>query len=367
MKFKSNDRFGIVLYVIGFVFLIITSYIGLSGIGLWGDGIYTLAIVLMQFNSFLTAALGDVHLISYYVVLKIFLKLFAFGGVAFQSKVFSLVPILLLGVLSLIKIRKNFGFLPSGLFFLFISSMPRILASAFGVRMYFWALFFATACVIYAYEVTINSTYRNWVVLTVLMICSVYTHYFSAIASFSIYIVLLCYILRKNRSLFKFYLFSLCAVLISYVQCLAVVRIQAANVGDSYLISHIALNSIVSYVYYIFTPVWNAMKFNEVLYPAILPILLLSCFICLFHRNRDEFTADVLIMFIPVPLIGTAASFLFRPVFHVRYMILSLCCFWLVFAHLLSKSFSDLKIFLHSYSAVPTSEHVIGYKIYKIQ
>ena len=345
MKFKSNDRFGIVLYVIGVIFLIITSYIGLSGIGLWADEIYTLAIVQMPFNSFLASALGDVHPILYYVMLKSFLKVFAFGGIAFSSKVFSLVPILLLGILSLTKIRKNFGFLTSALFFLFISSMPRILASAFEVRMYSWALFFVTASMIYAYEVTLNSTYRNWIVLTFLTICSAYTHYFSAIASFSIYIVLLLYILRKNRSLLKFYLISSLAALISYLPWLAIVRIQSANVGASYWIDPITFNSLITYIYYIFTPAWNAMRSNEVLSPAILPTLLLLSFIYLFYRNRDEFTSDTLLAFLLVPLIGIAASFLFRPVFHVRYMIPSLGCFWLVFAHLLSKSFSDLKVF----------------------
>ena len=77
----------------------------------------------------------------------------------------SLIPFYLIFILSLTKIRKNFGMLASGIFCLLIISMPQMMLYAVEVRMYSWALFFVTASFIYSYEIIHDSSIKNWIIL----------------------------------------------------------------------------------------------------------------------------------------------------------------------------------------------------------
>ena len=81
--------------------------------------------------------------------------------------------------------------LASGIFCLLIISMPQMMLYAVEVRMYSWALFFVTASFIYSYEIIHDSSIKNWIIFTILTICSCYTHHFAVLASISIYIILL--------------------------------------------------------------------------------------------------------------------------------------------------------------------------------
>lgn len=64
-------------------------------------------------------------------------------------------------------------------------------------------------------------------------------------------------------------------------------------------------------------------------------------------KFSDKFSVVPYIIgvFIPVPSIGIDLSFLIGLLFHARYMIPAMDCFWIVFSHLLSKSFSNFKTF----------------------
>lgn len=343
---EKEDKIGILLFLIGIIFLLVTSYIGLSKIGLWADEIYSLAIIKMPLNEFFNYSLRDVHPILYYVFLKIFTKIFYFIDFTYAGKLFSLIPILLIGVLSITKIRKNFGMLTAGLFFLCICSMPRILTSALEVRMYSWGLFLITASWIYVYEIINDSTWKKWVILTILTILSAYTHYFSAVSSFAIYLITLIYIIRKNRELLKNWILSTIICIVSYIPWLTIAYYQILNVNNGYWIENITFKTVISYIYYIFSPAFDVIRNNDLVEPTILGTLLLFSFIYLFFKYNDEFTINTLLVFILVPLIGIIISIIKQPIFHARYLIPVLGCFWLLFSILLTKSFKNFKSFI---------------------
>lgn len=94
--------------------------------------------------------------------------------------------------------------------------MPQLMNFYTQLRMYSWALFFVTASFVYIWEIINNeSSYKNWGVLILLTICSVYTHYFSGIASFILYLFLFVYLIKnikkdlKNGFLQQLYLYWL--------------------------------------------------------------------------------------------------------------------------------------------------------------
>ncbi|MBR0270561.1 MAG: glycosyltransferase family 39 protein [Methanobrevibacter sp.] len=347
LKFNNKEDYvGIIFFIIGIIFLLITSYIELSKLGVWADEIYSLAMIKMPLNDFISYSINDVHPILYYVFLKIFCKIFYFIDLTLTGKIFSLIPILLIGILSITKIKKNFGMLTAGIFFFCICSMPRILTSALEVRMYSWGLFFITTSLIFAYEITNNPNWKKWTILTVLTILSIYTHYFSAIASFSIYLVMLIYIIRKDKKLLKNWIISAIICIIAYIPWLPITYGQILNVNTTYWIAPISINTVISYIYYIFSPAYQAIRNNELASPTILGTLLFVSFIYLYYRNKDEFTTNTLLIFILVPSIGIIVSLISQPIFHIRYIIPVIGCMWLVFSIFLAKSFENLKVFI---------------------
>lgn len=345
-QYAEKENIGLILFILGIIFLFINSYIGFSKIGVWSDEIYTLALIKYPLHDFLNYSLNDVHPILYYVFLKIFTKIFYFIDSTIIGKIFSLIPIFLIGILSITKIKKNFGMISAGIFFLCICSMPRIMTTALEVRMYSWGLFFITASLIYAYEIIEMSNTKKWIILTILTILSAYTHYFSTIASFSIYLVMLIYIYRNKRDLIKKWLISCVISIIAYIPWLMITYMQVLNVSKNYWIDPITANTIISYVYYIFSPAYQAIRNNELVSPTIIGTLMIISFIYLFYRNKDEFTINSLLIFVLVPFIGIFLSLIKQPVFHARYLIPSLGCLWLVFSILLGKSVKNLKIFI---------------------
>ena len=198
-KNSEEDKLGIILFIIGIIFLVITTYIGLTKIGLWYDEFYSIAFCKLSISEMIDLGSRDVHPLLYYFIFKVFLKIFAFLDAAVVGKIVSLVPIYLIGLLSITKVRKNFGYLTAGIFFLCITTMPQLMIYSVEIRMYSWGLFFVTASFIYMYDICKNPNLKNWSILTFLTICSAYTHYFSGIASFGIYLVLLIYLVKNNK------------------------------------------------------------------------------------------------------------------------------------------------------------------------
>ena len=76
-----------------------------------------------------------------------------------------------------------------------------------------------TASFIYVYEITINSNLKNWAILILLTIASAYTHYFSAVASFVIYLFLLVHLIKNNKKQLKKYFTSAIIVVLSFAPC----------------------------------------------------------------------------------------------------------------------------------------------------
>ena len=169
-------------------------------------------MVKTPFSDFINFAFLDVHPPLYYLIYKIFYKIFIGVNPVIIGKFTSLLPFYLIPILSFTKVRKNWGYLTGGLFAFCIVTMPQLMNFAVELRMYSWGLFFVTASFIYANEITNNSNLKNWAILTLLTIASAYTHYFSAIASFVIYLFLLI----RNKDL-KMYFTSAIIVVLSFM------------------------------------------------------------------------------------------------------------------------------------------------------
>ena len=347
--FKNNsneDNLGIFLFIIGIIFLLIATYIGLTKIGLWYDELYSIAFSQLSVSDMLLIGPKDVHPILYYLIFKSFAKILTFLDIGVVGKIVSLIPIYLIGILSITKVKKNFGYLTAGLFFLCIVSMPQLMIYSVEVRMYSWGLFFVTASLIYSYEIIKNnSNLKNWAILTILTIGSAYTHYFSAAGSFSIYVLLFIYLFKNNKEQLKYWFLSAAIGVIVFLPWTFIVLNQMATYESGYWINPITVNTLISYVYFVLSPATFFIQANELVSPTILGSIFLLMFLYLIYKVRDKFAIASISAFIMVPIIGVLLSLAVQPCFHQRFLIPSVGCLWLGFSILLAKMYENKKLF----------------------
>ena len=360
MNFLKNktteDKIGIIFYILGLIYIGILTYIGLTKLGLWYDEIFSIGISQLPLNELMDLGTRDVHPLLYYFIFKGFIKIFAifnFTDIVMIGKFLSILPFYLLFVLALTKVRENWGILTGGIFALCISSMPQLMLYGVEIRMYSLALFFITTSFIYMYEIIKTPNTKNWAILTILTICSAYTHYFSGVASFSLYFIFLVYILCYNRDLLKKWIISASIAILSFIPWLFIVFGQLTEIQGNYWIDPISLKTVISYVYYILSPANIMIKANELVNPTILGTLFLISLIILiiyYLRDKKEFKFNFALIgiaaFLMVPIIGISISLIHTPIFHHRYIIPTLGLLWLGISIILSKYYTKKEIFI---------------------
>ena len=331
-----KNRLGIGFSIIGIAVLLFVSYFGLTHLNTWHDEIFSMWIVSLPLDQFWTAIIEDVHPPLYYVIYKVFassFNLFGIHNLTFIGKIVSLIPIYLLIIISFLKLRRNFGMLITGIFIFFLTTMPLFIQYSLEVRMYSWTIFFVTTSFIYLYEISKNPSNKNWIVLTFLTICSSYTQYFSLLSSLVLYLIFLAYILRKNNDLLKKWFVSAIICVIAYIPWIPFAYSQFRTGQGGYWIPPITLNTVIGYVYSVFSPIGESKIIGTLFLIAIILLVIIAY---RYKENFDKYAFSGILAFVLVPLIGIIISYAFFPIFHKRYLLPLLGTFWLGIAILIS-------------------------------
>lgn len=357
MKKSFKDKLGIILFIIGLIFLGIMTCVGFTKLGMWYDEIYSINMIKLPFSEMVSLSSKDVHPILYYCIYKFFFKistLLNIPNMILVGKLVSLLPFYLIIILTATKVRKSFGWLTAGIFAICITSMPQLMHYGVELRMYSWGLFFITASFIYVYDIiSRESNWKQWVILTILTICSAYTHYYSAIASFILYFALLIYFILKNKKELKKWLISAIVSVISFLPWVVILLSQIQKT-DYYWIKPITLKTIVGYIWYVFSPNNQMINANQIATWSVLGILLLISVVILVISYLRRSEKDIIgkyafmgiLITVFVPLIGIIISVITHPFFHPRYMIPVLGCLWLGVSILLGKNYNKKEIFI---------------------
>lgn len=360
---KSDDKFGILLFVLGLCFTFYLTYTCFHYIQIWGDEIYTLVMLNSPLSDMINIGVGDVHPLLYYFMYKSFLKPVAFLITNYNpiivGKLLSIIPLYLMLILGATKIRKNFGWLTAGIFALCIVCMPQLMNFYTQLRMYSWALFFVTASFVYIWEIINNeSIYKNWGVLILLTICSVYTHYFSGIASFILYLFLFVYLIKNNKKDLKKWIFATVVPILAFMPWCFILFGQMARVHSGYWITSLTPDTAIVYLWFVLSPgnkILNGLPvpYTPPLLYLILAIILLIAILSLivvFIRNKKSFEEKYAVVGMSVIacvfILGLIASLVYRPILHPRYLIPSFGCLWLGISILLSRNFEKKKLFV---------------------
>lgn len=234
---KKKDKIlilNIIIIILGTIFI----SLGAFHTNIWFDESYSVAISNHSFSEIWNIGGNDVHPVFYYMMLKIVSLIF--GNNILVFRLFSIVPIVILSILGITHIRKDYGE-RTGIIFSFLTLfLPIIAAYSSEIRMYTWVMLFVTITAIYANRIYKNElSIKNWGIFALFSLLSAYTHYYGLMFAGIINVILFIYLLKnrkgKNKDL-KIFIIQAVVECLLYVPWLYYFIKQLTSVGGGYWI-----------------------------------------------------------------------------------------------------------------------------------
>lgn len=337
---KLKDYIGKFLFILSFFIFALMVYLIIQKPFFYIDEWFTKGLLETSFRGIYHLTSIDVHPPLYYFIamvpVYILNHLHISYDMIFVMKMVSVVPYILLFAMSLTKIRNDYGWLAGGLFTFTLLSMCDFFSMFSIARMYPWGLLFLVMCFIYACEILKKPCLKNWMLLSIFAVLGAYTHYFVAVSSIIIYLLLFLNYLINNKSELKNWFISTIFGIICYIPWTLVLYKQMKTVHNSYWIKSITLKNFVHFFSSIFT--FN----NELILSLVLAAIFLALFILILiqYKNSHEHNTFELfgfLVFIGTVVFGVVASFVFKPIFITRYVTPATGIIWLVISIFISK------------------------------
>lgn len=294
-------RTHIIIMIAGTIFIFLSVFHS----NLWFDEAYSVGIANQTFAGIWKIGGHDVHPVLYYWMLRI-VNLLTNSSILVY-RLFSALPIALLGLLGYTHIRKDFDE-KTGIIFSFLCYfLPMMAVYANQIRMYSWAIYIVTILAIYAYRICLGQgTKKNWIIFGISSLASIFIHYYGLMAAGLINIFLLIHLIKNKRwKDLKWQIFFGAIQVVLYIPWLMYLISQISHVSKGFWIGFtfpdtifeligcqmngtvnttgvLAIGFIVNVLLYIYLGiVWYKKKEN--LQPAKLAILVyISVFIAAF-------------------------------------------------------------------------------------
>lgn len=322
---NRKDLVGKLLFAISILILIYMFFSPLANMVHHIDEYWTYSLVNLPFIQGMTVAIHDVHPPLYYIILYLVSPIFGASNFYFM-KVMSVIPYLLIIIVSFTKIRKDHGWLTAGLFVFCLGVMTDFFIEFLTMRMYSWGMFFLVMAFIYYNEVITNWDRKSWVLLTLFTLCCAYTQYFFALTCGLIYLLILVEIVKNNRDKLRQFVKSVVALILLFGPWTVVLLHQIQGQSDEF---HQAMDwSIVpNYITYF------AIKSNdyslEMIAFKLVAVAFLILVLVLIYRQKDRFAGSGVFLMYGTIMIGFFALFLAINTMRVRYLVPVLALFWL--------------------------------------
>lgn len=245
------------LYLFVFVMLGITVWLCWNE-SFWSDEAFSLQIIKHSYASIIKITAGDVHPPLYYFILKFIVDMVRFLFPEISSvivgKCVSVLPVLILIVISWFVVRNEWGLLTAAIFAMSVIGMPHLMYYAIEIRMYSWGMLFVTLAFLEAYRVTKYRKTIDWVWFTVFGLCAAYTQYFALIEVAFAYLYLLVFFIISDRKRIKEWLIIAVVTIVCYLPWLGCVISQVAKVNQEYWIEASGFSKVKDYIIYIACP-----------------------------------------------------------------------------------------------------------------
>ena len=325
--YDKRDVLGKIFFAAAILILLYMFIAPISNVFINIDEYWTYSLVNLPFIDGMIVAIHDVHPPLHYLILYLFTP-FGLNNL-YLLKVVSIIPYILLIIVSYVKIRKDFNWLTAGLFVFSIGIMSDFFLEFLTIRMYSWGLFFVLMSFIYYKDVIEKWDRRSWVLLTLFSLLSAYTQYFFAITCALIYLLILVEIYKSSdvKARLKQFIFSVLGLIALYAPWLIVLVHQIiTHANDEQEVFH--LYNVFNYI--TFFAVRSSDFTTEMIIFKILALVFLILILALIYKYKDKFAgAGIFLMYgtIAIGILTLMASF--SNSMRVRYLIPVLGIFWL--------------------------------------
>lgn len=334
-----------IIYYVVPIGLIVIYLLTIFNNSIWLDEAFSMSMIQQNFWEMICNTAIDVHPPLYYLILKVFVWIFqAFlGNSIWSAKLVSIIPIIILMVVSNTIIKKMYSKKTAFIFQILILTVPQIMNYAIEIRMYTYGLLFVTMFYLYCIKWKRENKRIDIVLMTVFAMLAAYTHYFALVPVAGIYIyILIDTLVNKDKKQIKELLLSILICCIVYLPWIIIWFKQVMTVKENYWISEITLEAFKMYFRFPFI-----IENNKILTYVLEGIFILSVGILFAKRKDKESRYYLLGILVPIGtiMVGVIASKILRPVFINRYIVCSLGVLWLAVAILLTKYCNKKYIF----------------------
>lgn len=342
MEFNEDTQkiLGIGLSILSVLLVVFWFFIAFKYPFISVDEWYTKGLVYFKIKDLLAAVSIDVHPPLYYIILKAGMKPLNAANIHFDLlfylKFMSLVPYLIILATSFTKIKKEYGYLTSGVFSFTLISMSTFFIQYLTARMYSWNLLFLLLSFIYLKDVLDSDDKKSWILFSVFTVLGAYTHYYSIFSSLILYLLLFGYLFKNKKSSLKKFFASVFGCIIAYLPWFIVLLGQLSEPNNPGM-------GEVSFMFLLKVIRSGMLTSNDNLLVVIFAILMCLAMALVFkdyltERNSDNFyLSSGMAMWIGTIILGFAISIIFRPVLSERYFIPCIGIFWFVLSIYISK------------------------------
>ena len=351
---RNKDIVGKFFFALSFIILIYMLITPLDHLILHVDEYFTLTLINFDLNEMVRLTAADVHPPLYYLILKFFMTVFGFFGVSSHSlyavRIVSIIPYAIIMAISFFKIRKDYGWLTAGLFMLSLGVMSQFFFYFLIARMYSWAILFILIAFIYTKEIYTKGDLKYWVIVSVASVLAAYTHYFAGISAVCLFLILIYYVLFKNRSQIRNLCISIAVSFLLYLYWLPTLLAQLDVIHNAFWVPRITINSLIEdFGYYAYC---NNLFF------AVIAILILIAIIYMYKRQLNEkYTVDNFYLltglgvYVGTIVFALVVSLTYKSVLLARYLIPASAILWLSISILISK-IEDKRTMMYSFALV---------------
>lgn len=330
--------------------LFFINFIRIFDCNFWLDETYSIDIVHLSLPDMIKTTANDVHPPLYYLILRVFCKIFGYHSYLYHFV--SLIPYAIILVFSITKISKTFGKIPALFVITFASILNTSAAFNVQVRMYSWGSLFVLLSFYELYRIYTTNTKSSYILFTVFSLCAAYTHYYLLMAMAGLYASLLIISLINYRSSIKKVLITYGITIIGYLPWLIVLIKTMSKTSSDFWIKTIP--SVKECVLYLFS--------GKLQLPLILFLFVCALFVLLFEtgilrfnktqKNRSKLSINFkelkltpssaliisgFVAIFSIILFGIAVSHIIRPMFLVKYLFPVSTIAWLIMGICVSK------------------------------
>ena len=398
-KVKNKEKTINILHIMIIVISTILMGIGIFNKNIWFDEAYSYGLTNQSIIELIKIAIYDVHPLLYYIILKIFVTIFGKSMIAYRA--FSIIPLVIMMIFSLFKIRKEFGYKVACIFSFTLGFLPIIVRYSTEIRMYTWAMLFIMLTSFYGYMALKEKNKKtNYILFSIFSVMAAYTHHYALFTICAINIYMLFYIVKNikisknykikfkdciDSSIFKNWIKYGIIQLLLFIPGLLIFLKQSFQVAGGFWIT-------VKYPKILLEVVESSFKGEiENILPFVFAILIVIYTVIKLinfkkiekkssknvqneEANQNEKMVYTLVMNALVPyvlvIIFALVVSVFRPIFITRYMIpmLPLLIFALSVIISNEKNKTILVIFIVGILVFYTSNQIIVYnKNYNVQ